>query len=159
MELNVSEYKKKRRFTNAKQWAGDNSPALVKYGLLALILFFAWRILKGFSGIKENWQLQADMLNAGQKTYPNSQYNIWADALESAMYYWSTDEDAIKSIMQKMKTDADVLALISAFGQRSTAGIDAEEDLGAWLRDDLNDQEMNLYVNNVLASNGVNYRF
>lgn len=55
---------------------------------------------------------------ASNYTYIAQQYSDFADALADAMSGGGTDHDQIKNIMSKMKTKADVLALIDQYGKR-----------------------------------------
>ena len=87
--------------------------------------------------------------------YTNTQYGIFADALQTAMGSWydGTDEEAIKVIMQKMKNDADVLKLNTVFGTREGY------TLSGWFRYEMSDDYVNYYVNEPLKRNGITFQF
>jgi hypothetical protein len=92
-------------------------------------------------------------------TYGAQQYKDFADNLFTAMEYSGTDEKAIQSIMLKMKTYDDVLALIDAYGTRSLHTFAFPEDytLAQALYSELNATELKTYVNIPLKQTG--YQF
>ena len=122
--------------------------------------------IKSLKDIKELNQLKDDekqLQNAGVKySYTQSQYNIFADKLFSALKGADEDEDMVASVMKQMKNDLDILALIKAYGKRDTAywGWETHNyDLVTAINAYMSDSEIETYVNKPLAANGVNYRF
>jgi hypothetical protein len=55
----------------------------------------------------------------GGYSYDANQYSDWADTIKSALDGAGTDEKPVLRIMGYMKTRADVLALVEAYGKRS----------------------------------------
>lgn len=95
-----------------------------------------------------------------QKTYTSFEYNTFADKLYTAMKGPGTNESAIQQVMQQMKNDLDVYALIDAFGTRAAAWPSSwSGTLSAWLTDELSTSEMEKYVNQPLRSRGISYQF
>lgn len=97
----------------------------------------------------------------GQKlTYPGTQYYQFADQIYEAMnstWYdpssWGTGEEAIASVMYKMKNDLDVLQLIRVFGKRDG------ETLAGWMASEMDPEEISTYANMILAKKGIKFRF
>ena len=112
-----------------------------------------------------------EKLFEGEKTpdkklsYPPSQYITWADKLEDAFEnFWGTDEDAIYSVLRKLKTNNDWLELNRAFGQRSyldfydTEFITGKKvNLLRWFQLELDTKEKEK-CNAILKSKGIKYR-
>jgi hypothetical protein len=130
-----------------------------------VLTFFAWRRIKGFLGLiketKQNVQTGTELTSLQTQnvnpTYTNTQYGIFADGLYSAMvdswYWYGTDEDGIKSIMEKMLNDADVLKLNTTFGVRDGYS------LAQWFRSEMTASYIDEYVNAPLRRNGVTFQF
>lgn len=120
--------------------------------------------------------------NLGQSSYPATSYIQMASTIfeagcaEDYVTCGGTDEDAIKSVFEQMNTTCDVIQLVQAFGRRRQRTHDittaltalnpfasADDyptfELGAWLKKELDSEEMQEYVNGVLQSKGINYRF
>lgn len=131
----------------------------------AIALYLGYR---GFQNIKNFIKSTSGQIQAGTElgalqsqnvnpTYTNTQYQIFADGLYSAMadswLIYGTDEDAIKSIMQKMKNDADVLKVNTIFGIRDGYS------LSAWFTSELSNEDLDFYVNQPLRANGVTFQF
>ena len=98
-------------------------------------------------------------------SYPPSQYISWADKLEDAFEdFWGTDEDAIYSVLRKLKTNNDWLELNKAFGLRSYLDLYNEEywtgkkvNLLKWFQLELDTAEKKK-CNEILKSKGIIYR-
>ena len=75
-----------------------------------------------------------------------------ADKLYEAMDGWGTDEAAIYEVMNEMNTRSDVVLLIKTFGVRDG------KNLVQWITSELNAKDR-AQVNNILATNNVNYKF
>jgi hypothetical protein len=98
-------------------------------------------------------------------SYKPSQYITWADKLEDAFeYIWGTDEDAIYSILRKLKTNNDWLELNRAFGMRTYRDYTDSEfmfgkdvNLSRWFQLELDTKEK-AKCNAILKSKGITYR-
>jgi hypothetical protein len=96
--------------------------------------------------------------------YSDSQYYIWADKLESAMFDIGTNEDSVYNVYRNIKNDADFLKLEMAFGEREYTGgyvpgvLYGNFDLSEWLEQELVSSEIGV-INWILYRNGVNYRY
>jgi hypothetical protein len=129
----------------------------------AIALYLGYRGFKNFVGFVKSTtgQIQAGSELGALQTqnispnYTNTQYGIFADALQTAMGSWydGTDEESIKKIMEKMKNDADVLKLNTVFGIREGYS------LSGWFRYEMSDSYVDYYVNEPLRRNGVTFQF
>jgi hypothetical protein len=100
-------------------------------------------------------------------TYKPSQYITWADKIEDAFnvnFFDFTDEEAIYSIMRKLKTNNDWLELMKAYGKRkyydptsATYIFGKDINLITSLQLELDTKEKNR-VNLILKNNGIKYR-
>lgn len=159
-------------FKDLPSWA-KGTVAVV--GTLAIVGggFFAIRGIKRYIENKQSRDSEkatsGDLkdLNKNQstaQTFSNSQAQTFASALFSAMDGWGTDEEAIFSVFKNCKNDADVLAIIKAFGQRAnTAEIlwtfdTMKGDLSALLRDELDSSDISK-INTIFASKNIKFRF
>ena len=94
----------------------------------------------------------------------DSQAKSLASGLFTAMDNYGTDEDAIYSIFRKVKNDADVLAVIKAYGTKTltVTGLwtsdDYTGDLAGSLRQELSPGDMNR-INTILDKKGIEFRF
>lgn len=127
------------------------------------------------AGVNAQRDLQVLASQGIHPSYVSSQYNTFADALRQAMDGCGTDEQAIYNIMSKMKNDADVLSLISAFAVRYYTPCAASQpvssiinlfkggtgyggSIGDWFGYELTAGEMNK-MNGILSTNGIRYQF
>jgi len=143
-------------------------------------LFIAYKIYKSISGTlsgvetvesssaKEDrgWAAEVDKLNqnpATKATIGKAQASSYAAKLFAAMDGYGTDEDAIISVFNNLKNDADFAMVMNAYGVREISS-------GAWnpspnfkgtlsgaLTDEL-DTEWTTKINNILAAKKVKYR-
>jgi len=100
-------------------------------------------------------------------TYKPSQYVAWSDKIEDAMnanWLDFTDEEAIYSIMRKLKTNNDWLELMKSYGKRkyydptsATYIFGKDINLLTALQLELDTKEKNK-VNTILKNNGIRYR-
>ena len=104
-----------------------------------------------------------DLEKAGKgKTLSDSQISGFANSLKIAMDGTATDEDSIGRVFASMNNDADVLALIQAFGIQKIEGTfvsNIEGTLGQCLTSELDSDEMNTYVTAHLIKKGIAFRF
>ncbi len=133
----------------------------IKYSIIAVIVivlvFVAFKygkeIAERVRERKRNRELYKH-INKDNLTYGNSQYDVFAKKLFTAMDGLGSDEDAIYDVFKKMKTIDDVLMLQVAFNEAE----DENETLEEWLKGDLSSSEIKT-INNLLESNGVIYSF
>ena len=120
--------------------------------------------------------------NIGQSSYPATSFIQMASTIfeagcaEDYITCGGTDEEAIKSVFEQMNTTCDVIQLVQAFGKRRARTLDINTglialnpfsssdeyptyELGAWLKKELDAQDIQEYVNGILQSKGINYRF
>jgi len=94
-------------------------------------------------------------------TYLAQQYADFAQTIADASSGAGTDETAIKSVFDKLKTKADVLALIDAYGRRAIStpyGWDTEPmNLSQTLKYELSADDLEIYVNAPMRKTG--YKF
>lgn len=101
------------------------------------------------------------LIQSGQTlTYPKSNYFTFADAIEQAFQYATTDEDTIYSVFWKMRNDLDILELNKAFGKRTIYffGIGQELTLPKAIADEMDKDEIAL-INKILAKKKIKYRY
>jgi hypothetical protein len=75
-----------------------------------------------FEGDTDQYNPETLAVDYSKTNYPESQFKIWADVLEDAL--WSTfgeDEQPIKDIMYSINNDEDLKAIIKAYGIRTSA--------------------------------------
>jgi len=96
----------------------------------------------------------------GQLSYKSSQYKAFATSLHNAFVKsaFDEDEDAIYSIMNKMKNECDLLQVIAEFGVRRQEWTFEKMNLPQFIHDELNDKELQT-VNSILKRKGIAYRF
>lgn len=144
-------------------------------GTLTVILggYFAVRginnIVKGKSSRDSSKATKSDLKNLNKnqdtaQTISDSQAEAYASSIFSALNGYGTDEDAIVSVFDKVKNEADVLAISNAFGVREVSSgswnpePNYKGDLSGALREDLSDYWVNK-LNEVLADKGITFRF
>jgi len=141
----------------------DRGPAeriflLAGAGISSIVIFRQIGKLTGFiRQTSQNIQTSAELQqwqNVGQNlSYQNTQYQIFAESLYTAMKGFGTNENAVRDVMQRMNNNADILKLIQVFGVRDGYG------LSAWITDDFSSKDKEKYINQVLRSKGITYQF
>lgn len=126
-------------------------------GLLALIVvvFLIVKFKSKFKDMVTNTKLVNNLeteIKTDDITLTQAQFNSYASALYSAMKGWGTDEEKIYNVFRQMNTRSDVLQLIKVFGVKDG------DTLTEWLNDDLSASEIEK-INNILATNDINYSF
>jgi len=143
-------------------WSDRSAPErillLVGAGIGSIVLLRQISNLAGFvRQTGQNIQTGAELQqwsNVGQNpSYQNTQYNIFADTLLTAMKGFGTDEETVKSVFLRMNNNADVLRLIQVFGIREGYG------LAGWIADDFSAEDKDEYINAPLRSKGITYQF
>lgn len=143
-------------------WGDRSAPErilLLVGGSIATI--FAVRQVRNLAGFVrqtgQNIQTGAELQqwqNVGQSpSYQNTQYQIFADTLYTAMQGFGTDENAVKGVFSNMNNNSDVLKLIQVFGIRDGYG------LAGWIAGDFSSSDKDKYINQVLRSKGITYQF
>ncbi len=91
--------------------------------LIGLLLLAIWYIKdqlgEFFAGTGPQQVTEVLPIITVNLTYPLEQYDIWADGLYAAMNFTGTNYGQVEDIVQQMKTDDDVYALINAYGTRT----------------------------------------
>jgi len=125
-------------------------------------IYIAYRIIKKKSPTAEEKKDIKKLESEGQKAnYSDSNYKQFADSLYAARSgnnIFGTNEDAIYNIFKKMKNDLDVTKLVEAFGNRRLSYSFQSGNLGAFMNDELDEDELNI-VNTDLRSKKINYQF
>ena len=135
----------------------------IAYGLYKIL----GKDIRGAINDKKNKELFEKEKSGDKKlSYKPSQFITWADKLEDAFEnFWGTDEDAIYSVLRKLKTNNDWLELNKAFGNRNYLDLYDEEfwppgkkvNLLRWLQLELDTAEKKK-CNEILKSKGITYR-
>ena len=115
------------------------------------------------SEIKESGKDLSQLSDTGIKpTYPDSEYKIIADALFTAVNGCGTYSVAIGNQFAKVKNNADMLKISTAYGRRNKScwltGGGMEGTLQQHLTDELSDTEMSI-LNSNLKKKGITYTF
>ena len=100
-------------------------------------------------------------INYNPLSFTESQYKMWADSIETAIFDIGTDNKAIYSIFVKMNNKADVLSLIVAFGVRPLYDWFVhigDWNLGQWLHYDMRQSQIDK-INTILSNKDINYSF
>jgi len=165
----------------------EETPAWAK-GLLAvggLVViavggFTAYKAIKNAANAKQSKQnvdnatqdLQKLVAGGVQPSYLGSQYSSWADNIYTVLNGCPSSGyiDTLKGIFNQMKNAADVLQVVTAFGVRPLSacwyiepvdlvlGNTPKADLAGWFTQQLSSSDL-AEINQVLASNNINYSF
>jgi hypothetical protein len=123
---------------------------------------------KGVSAAFKKWQNGRDILNEKNQlektqslSYPVSQYRIFAGTLYDAFEGVQTNEPRIKGVFSQMKNNLDVLKLIEIYGSRDGGAYlwSPKMTLIEQIPYDLDDSEIETYVNAPLRARGITYQF
>ncbi len=97
---------------------------------------------------KEAPSMKDTIINKKNLTISVSDAALYANTLYGAMLDFGTDEEAIYSIINKIKTKDDILLVIKAFGMKKhlwgtrSAFLGQEYNLIGWLRSELSKKEI-----------------
>lgn len=127
-------------------------------GFFAVIVLGLVYLLGRSVGKKAKTSVLQDEIQQGGLSFSGSQYQAWADILESAMFRPGTQEQSVYNIFRKMKTADDVKALIVAFGSRRQELQLYTSSLGEWLNNELDEQEL-ADLNKILSDQNINFSF
>jgi hypothetical protein len=84
-----------------------------------------------------------------KKNYSDTWYEQQADKVYDALDGMPDDNDMIRQVFSKLKSNADYWALKAAFGKRDGY------DMKAWMKDDMWQWEIDKYANKPMKANGV----
>lgn len=139
---------------------------LVLFGVIAYLLYKTGIFKKLTDESKDNLLTIDKDIDKNKLTFPVSQYGLFADSLEAAMFDCGTDEESVYAIFKKLKNDSDFYQLVKSFGRRPYTGdcypnlLQAwteGDTLQAWLIKDLEVEER-AYVNVILANRNIKAR-
>jgi hypothetical protein len=137
-------------------------PAL-SLGIFALVAgliayYIGTRTGRGLSASAAAAQLDGEIL-ANPLTYELSQYDVFADRLQSSMITLADDEAAIYAVFSKMRNRSDVLQLIKTFGSRgSWVWNVAGGSLSNWMALKLSNNEIGR-INEILSDSKIDFQF
>lgn len=120
-------------------------------------------LIKGVKGAFANPLVEniEQSLDNNQLTYPESQYFIFADQIESVLQTSMSKGWEVYPVFEQMQNQHDVGKLIVAFGERRNYwfGVPTyNEGLAYWLKDELKDSELS-EVNRILSEKNINMQF
>jgi len=146
--------------------------ALIVGGVVVIAYLFSKRIgrflNKNIKDIQENLDYNKE-LDKSKESYPKTQYKNFADAIEKAFnpygFGYGTDEEAIYSVMRKLKTNNDWLLLNKAFGVReyidysfNPFGNTYNFNMVEMINYEDEGSEMRNKINSILKSKNIKYR-
>jgi hypothetical protein len=140
---------------------GKYYPWLTGAAIVALILGAAYYI--GTRTGKAKKEGAADdvlkkAINNNELTFEQTQYVALAAKLETAMFGYSDDENAVYAVFTKLRTKSDVLNLIKTFGERRMIFTLGNANLNQWINTRLDTSEI-AKVNDILSRNNIDYQF
>lgn len=94
-------------------------------------------------------------------SYQNSQYSSWAEKLQYALNYLNTDENAVYSVFNSLKNQADLTKLIQIFGTREIETfpfVSQNATLSEAIQSQMDQDEIQK-LNGILAKKGINFTF
>ena len=133
------------------------------------VLFTAYKLYGYFSnlaasqsGKKEvsdvNSQLTTLQNQGISPSYPDAQYDTWANELKPALSGCGTNSTVMNGVITKLNNDADVYKLVTAFGVPTLDGCVYGTSVGSLAAALANKGQTN-NVNNILKLHGITYRF
>lgn len=133
-------------------------------GTYLILRKFQTEIKEFFNRKKQIENVEDELKEAEKKnklSYPLSQYDTFANVIETACFDVGTDETAILKTFYKLKNNADYLQLTKAWGNPTRRIYDwflpMDFTLPQQLRYELSDYYCTL-INNILAKKGITYR-
>jgi hypothetical protein len=91
-------------------------------------------------------------------TFEQTQFVSMADKLETSLYGFGDDENAVYSVFSKLRTKSDLLNLIKTFGNRRIIWTIGSANLNTWINNRLSTAEI-AHLNDILSRNGIDYQF
>ena len=138
---------------------------MLQIGLLAIGAYMLWKFTKGNTA--QNTQDVKDSINILKSqgvttTFLPAWYSQKAEQLYSALFSWGTDESTIFGIIGQLVNDADMLALINAFGSKRADVTEAGGlmwwTLPEYIRKDMSTSDISK-LNNILSLKAIAFRF
>lgn len=141
--------------------------------IIIIVLLIVWIVYKfvkttGFKTGDERekeQEIQKDkdlFVQQGQKpSYPRTWYRSAADKLYACgagQRVGGTDESCIYAVFVSLNNDLDLVLLTDAFGERRKGFSLTDANLGGWLADELDAEELRA-LNNILAKRKIKYRY
>jgi hypothetical protein len=136
-------------------------PWLTGAAIIALILGAAYYI--GTRTGKAKKEGQADdaikkEIDKKELTFEQTQFASMATKLETAMFGYTDDENAVYAVFTKLRSRSDVLNLIKTFGERRMIFNLGNANLNQWINTRLDTSEI-AKVNDILSRNNIDYQF
>lgn len=161
----------KQSFTGLPPWA----KGVIAVAIIGGIGFLIYKVVKVPGKIKEgsgnrqedkavNKDLDNLITSGKGPTLSKTQITQYANQLQSAMDGYGTDNAKILNIFNNVKNDADVLAIISAYGTRKLSSgtwnpePNFEGTLGGALVNEQSNTEISK-LNTLLSKKGIKHRF
>lgn len=163
----------------------ERQPAAVKVIAVAGVALLSYSLYRSFKKSQDekdantaaqlaNAELQQLAQQGIRPTLSALDFENMAQTVVTAVDGCGTDEDAIYSVFNRLRNDADIRQFISTFGIRYTQPCAATQPisyalwladdksfggpLGVFLRYDLGDSEI-AQINNIMRSKGINFQF
>jgi hypothetical protein len=133
------------------------SVSIITAIILVVAYYLGNRTGKGKAAAADSEALQKELDNS-QLTYEPSQYTSWADKLFVAMNGFTDDEEAIYSVIAKLRTKSDLLQLIKSFGSKRIQFTLGDSNLNQFFANRLESSEI-AKINDILSRNSISYEF
>lgn len=127
------------------------------FALIAIIVLYYFGSRAGKAKNADNKSISGE-ISKSQLTYEPSQYISFADRLQTAMFGFTDDEEAVYDVFSKMRNKSDLLQLITTFGNRRLIWTIGTAGLSVWINTRLSSSEIQR-INEILARNNINYSF
>lgn len=137
------------------------APYILGAGLLLYLIFGSKKNSNQDTADQIDTEAEAAESQGLPLSYPLSNYFLFADTLQSAMFDLGTNESKIYAIFNKLNNARDLLQLIKSFGLRPYYQFGWNQgnyNLGQWFGEELSITEYNK-INQILQDKGINYQF
>lgn len=141
-------------YTKYYPWIG---PAVFIAIVLIVAYYIGSRTGKAKSQSQEEDTLKKE-IKKPELSFEQTQFAGMADKIETALYGFTNDEEAVYSVLKKLRTKSDVLQLIKTFGNRRMIWTIGGANLNTWFNTRLNTSEL-AQVNDILSRNSIDYQF
>ena len=127
---------------------------IVTGGVIIAVALVAYLVYKWIKNSDSNTWLrkQRKLIDKDDLSYPETDYQNYANRLYAAMKGPGTDEDTIFAVFNAMKSESDIRQLVGVFG------LQKDKTLSQWLLSELSTKDLQK-VNNILKVKGINYTF
>jgi len=133
----------------------------IAFGVKKVLDFFKPERKRQESQTKEQEAELETAKKTAPLTYPKTQYNNFADIIQTAGFSLGTDEAAIYSVFRKLQNNADYLALAQAWGKPTRTiydfGLPYKLTLPQFIRWEMSDGEAGK-INTILKAKNIKYR-